>query len=354
MKAISLPSQDRQCVSILKGVSIILVILIHTDLRKRIPVCTSFFDVYSEIVNRLFVINAVPVFFFLSGYLFYLNEGTLWSKWKKRIKTVLLPFFCWCIIGFLIPFFFQKIIGLKSLYTGGQLKYISDFTPLDYLRMFWDLRDGEPILPTMWFMRNLICLILLAPIFRYLSLKLKWFFPALLFIYYIVDRFGPLVLSPADIFWYGMGIWLCTYYSGEGIQLIRKIDIRFVIPVWIILFALSIAAYCCEFHYNTVRLLFSIVHSVLLIKVVSYSVSCCKLSFLSKIAGASFFIYAFHEPWISYIISFFYKYINVPMWSNYLMPFIFAVVAVLMSYAVYLAMRKVTPHLLNILTGSRE
>lgn len=43
---------------------------------------------------------------------FFLNKGSIWDKWKKRIKTLLLPYLIWCTLYFLYLFFMQRVLGL--------------------------------------------------------------------------------------------------------------------------------------------------------------------------------------------------------------------------------------------------
>lgn len=170
-------------------------------------------------LTRVIVINAVPMFFFISGFLFFLKKDTYTSKWKKRFHSLVIPYIIWCAIGFLIPFFFQQIMGLGHLFKGGEghLKPISEFEGWDYLKMFWNIRDGAPILSTLWFLRNLILLVALTPVFHFLTTRLKCFFPILLLANYLVMNLGVLCLSSADMFFFGIGCFLAINGKCGGI-----------------------------------------------------------------------------------------------------------------------------------------
>lgn len=170
-------------------------------------------------LTRVIVINAVPLFFFISGYLFFfLKKDTYQNKWKKRFKSLVIPYIIWCIIGFLIPFVFQQVFGLGYLFKGGEghLKPIAEFEAWDYLKMFWNIRDGAPILSTLWFLRNLILLVALTPIFYFLATRLKWGFPVLLAANYLIFHQNFLCLSSADMFFFGMGNWLVLSSNSGG------------------------------------------------------------------------------------------------------------------------------------------
>lgn len=206
-----LTKEQSKALTLLKGFAIILVVMIHCDVRNEMgAVHLSELDMYMQALTRMITINAVPMFFFISGFLFFLKKDIYMNKWKKRFKSLVIPYFIWCIVGFLIPFVFQQILGLEHLFKGGagHLKLIADFDSWDYLRMFWNIRDGAPILSTLWFLRNLIIMVALTPVFHFLAVRLKWVFPILLLVNYLGMNWGLLCLSSADIFFFGTGCFL--------------------------------------------------------------------------------------------------------------------------------------------------
>lgn len=215
-----LTKEQSKTLTLLKGFAIILVVMIHCDVRDSIGAENfSVLDLYMQALTRIIVINAVPMFFFISGFLFFLKKDTYLNKWRKRFKSLVIPYIVWCFIGFLIPFIFQQVLGLGYLFKGGEghLKPIADFECRDYLRMFWNIRDGAPILSTLWFLRNLILLVALTPVFHFFATKLKWGFPVLLTVNFLVTDWGVLCLSSCDIFFFGMGCCLAinSNYGGQ-------------------------------------------------------------------------------------------------------------------------------------------
>lgn len=215
----TLTKEQSKTLTLLKGFAIILVVMIHCDVRNAIGAeHLSGLDLYMQGLTRVIVINAVPLFFFISGYLFFLKKDTYMNKWKKRFKSLVIPYIIWCVIGFMIPFVFQQVLGLGHLFKGGEghLKPIAEFETWDYLKMFWNIRDGAPILSTLWFLRNLILLVALTPVFHFLATRLKWVFPILLTANYLVFNQNLLCMSSSDIFFFGMGNWLVLSNNSGG------------------------------------------------------------------------------------------------------------------------------------------
>lgn len=79
---------------------------------------------------------AVPVFFLLSGYLFF--AGFVWSKesyvikLRSRRKTLLVPFLFWNILTLLIIALAQAIPATRTFFSGNN-PLIATFSVFDYL-----------------------------------------------------------------------------------------------------------------------------------------------------------------------------------------------------------------------------
>lgn len=92
---IVLTERQSRNINLLKGLSIVLVVFIHADLRSMISKymeLTPAVDAYFETLTRILVDNAVPMFFFISGFLFFLRKNTYKSKFRSRFKTLVIPY----------------------------------------------------------------------------------------------------------------------------------------------------------------------------------------------------------------------------------------------------------------------
>lgn len=354
-KVVNLSIKDSQDISLLKGVAILLVLFIHANVSSYVPGFEekSAIGVYTQVITRVLVDNAVPMFFLVSGFLFFLKKDTYAIKWKKRFKSLVIPYLFWCFIGFLIPFILQRVLGLDKFFTGSDLKKIADFEIIDYLRMFWDIRDGAPILSTMWFLRNLIVLIALTPIIELLLKKLGYFFVILLTIIYLFLPFAVPGISSSSLWWFTVGCSSTLIGGGKLFSCISRLSGLLTMVIWFISLFMIVLSYYYDWHYELLHRLFMVVHFIGIFKLLSYISSKCSTSRLRKVAVASFFIYAVHEPWMGYGMGVCFKVIQFPSIGLYIAPFIFVAFATVFSYLAYLILKKVAPSALNVITGSR-
>ncbi len=351
-----LTKEQSKTLTLLKGFAIILVVMIHSDVRQAMSAeHLSALDLYMQGLTRIIVVNAVPLFFFISGFLFFLKKDSYLNKWKKRAKSLLVPYIIWCIIGFLIPFFFQQVLGLGHLFKGGEghLKPIADFECWDYLKMFWNIRDGAPILSTLWFLRNLILLVILAPVFHFLATRLKWAFPVSLAINYLFTNWGILCLGSGDLFFFGMGNYLAINSNSGGVLLLDKQKYSWLVPVWMLTFIISMVAYYYGMYERLATNIFVVFDCMLMYKLMRTAVDKWDMTWLVKISTASFFIYLFHEPWLGYVIGMFFKFVHPTGLLCYIMPWFFCALATAYSYIAYLILKRFVPKLLNVMTGAR-
>lgn len=143
--------QNSQLISSLRLPLAILVVAIHSYVADN---CLSL-----SISNVLAHI-AVPTFFLISGYLFFLNmkewNTDLWfNKLKKRSFTLLIPYLLWIILFLLKT---RTMPSIADFWCSVQW----NFDRLD----LWGNPNvaSSPILVPMWFIRDLMVVTLLSPI----------------------------------------------------------------------------------------------------------------------------------------------------------------------------------------------
>ena len=169
------------------------------------------YEIVKLVVSETLVKVAMPTFFVMSGYLFFeniteWNARTYWSKLRRRVKTLLVPYIIWNI---------AMAVKLKTF-------SLSIFV--------------EPANMPLWFLRDLIIVSLLTPIIYIGVRKLGyWLFVLLLPIYLT----GLYTIQP------GLTPYAVCFFTLGAFLSIRKMDlietcIKYETPSYILTILLGI------------------------------------------------------------------------------------------------------------------
>ncbi len=122
-------------------------------------------DLVRYVVSQELARIAVPLFFLISGYLFFyrwqVTPAGYTAKLRARLRTLLVPFLFWNLLT-LAAFTVAQAWPLTAPYFSGRKMLISDYGLGDYLAALvgW---GREPIAYQFWFIRDLMLLVLLVP-----------------------------------------------------------------------------------------------------------------------------------------------------------------------------------------------
>lgn len=142
-------------VSIVRGITIMLVVIYHVQLVDMSTGCNHRF---CEIIPQVYLPFFMPVFFFISGGLVYKSRilrdcGTI-EFYKDKFVRILLPFIFFVTVYFSIKMLFNSMVK-----TPAELSFIY------YLKSFVYYTD-YPSKP-LWFLPTLATMMLLYPIYKY-------------------------------------------------------------------------------------------------------------------------------------------------------------------------------------------
>lgn len=323
-------------IKVLSVLSIILVLYIHSgfhaDELKGIDLSLNTQLFISGMLGRC----AVPLFFMISGYLFFLHApdvNSIFVKMKKRINTLLVPYIISSIF-FVLFFIFLDLVPNVDKFTNSSLKTIFLDDEKWYLviqRMFWGVNGSSPIAFQLWFLRDLIIIVTLSPILFYLFKYLKWTWLPVVF---ALTFFFNIAIS---IFWFCLGGYLAHFNS----NLLRINLNKGGISVFVIFLILSVLqlTYSEWIFWTYLKLpiiLFGIVSIWLLYDVVFAKDFLLKnFEWLEKVCSFTFFIYLFHEPSLNVVrklIVFFLGKEELGYLTSYLIsPWVFISIAVLIG-----------------------
>lgn len=171
---------------VLSLVSIILVLYIHSGFHADEIEGMVVNDRVQEFVSGMIGRCAVPLFYVISGYLFFLKvpEGmkSIYGKMRKRVGTLVVPYIIGCLffVGFGV---LMAVLPGVSKYMNGSMMPLFSKPIGEILRsIFYDAGNGSPCAFQLWFLRDLILIVATSPLW-YLCLKyLKWGFVAVVFV----------------------------------------------------------------------------------------------------------------------------------------------------------------------------
>lgn len=182
----------------LKSLMILEVVYIHTGdnyitpLLSKHDASSNFFQFIIYLLSDTIASTAVPLFFVMSGLLFFNNflptHDIYVKKLKSRISTLAIPYIFWNFMFLLFKLTVQITPFLRDKLSGDS-KRVLDYSFFDYFNAFagW---TTYPLSYQFWFIRDLIIMVLLSPIIWIGSKYLSWLLPLIFIILWTlgVDR----------------------------------------------------------------------------------------------------------------------------------------------------------------------
>lgn len=168
-------------------------------------------SVVETFLNRFENGTCVSFFFMISGFLFFrnFNFSLLWQKYESRGKSILIPYIIWNTLYYLYYVCVTRISLIANIMSGGEKMPVS---MIDYIQYIW---TGYF---TLWFLRELILLILLAPVWYLLLKRRKYFLPEVILILMILVSRGIIHIPQVRLNMYYMlgAYWGLNYKSIMG------------------------------------------------------------------------------------------------------------------------------------------
>ncbi|MCD8291537.1 MAG: acyltransferase family protein [Prevotella sp.] len=325
-------------------------------------------SLFSEVLPSI----GVPLFFFFSGFLFFYH--TSWGikaykkKLKRRVRTLLLPYIIWNIIA-IVWVGFRLLPCLSRFFpTAGKTSIDLSLSAIAYT--FWDSSHGmfvrpivdftgiinyniSPIDRPLWYVRDLMIVIICSPMLYYLIKKISFLFPVILGLawYFIVPyHLGYSHQLLTAFFFFSWG----AYYSIQQLDftiLFRKLSF---LPL---LYTMAIAADTItkEQFYN------SYIHEIgILLGIISAII--ITISLLDKglikvnqfLSGSSFFIFALHTLIMHDVADILFEPIrNGSPYLLIMFYFFIPALTILICLGLYKILKNYFPICASLLTGGR-
>ena len=147
---------------------------------------------------------AAPIFFIMSGYLFFINyDGTLnqfISKVTVRLRTLFVPFMFWNLAVLLLIAVGQYLPQTKGFFNAGNFP-VREYGIFDYINSIIGITRA-PISYQFWFIRDLFVLVLISPLLRIVYVFSDLLFLMMIFICWICDFWPDYYLSVSAVLFF--------------------------------------------------------------------------------------------------------------------------------------------------------
>lgn len=346
-------------IDILRFPLMVAVVFIHTDLlnfrfgNNLIPETVHIFPYIFNLISGGICRVAVPLFFFVSGYLFFggykpgqhINYN---QKFKRRFHSLLVPYILWNTL-YLGIFAIGQLL-FPSLLSGNN-KLISDYSVLNYLQVYWNIIGGLfPLNGPFWFLRDLIIVSLFSPIIHLLIKYTKGLIVLFLLILWLfnIGTVGTLGVIRIDGFlFFSMGAWLSINQKPFALELNKK-----ALVFLTVIFTISIFGNL----YNSIFIKAIILSGIVFIPAcILYINKNHQIKIDKRISSTNFFIYAFHGLPLTLFGKLITKGFNFQYdWQFIILYFTLAISVVLIGILLYRLLEKTIPTVLYIFIGKRN
>ena len=308
------------------------------------------YDWLRILVSRVITHVAVPIFYMISGYLFFINvtrwdKSTYAKKMQTRFKTLVIPYVCWNAFAIVLHIFIACLIYHEPL------SYIPDFlTRNGILMTFWNYASsGMPINQPLWFVRDLIVIVLLSPLLYLYLRKLHFLGVILLFFLYMTDTWPAITgFSIFSIFFFSIGAYMGIFKMDIVQELLRfeKISYSLAIPLILLL---------TWFNGNDLLMVFfTVAGSCSAFCLTARLLKRHKSGIVGKLQRTTFFIFAAHSRVIAFsglVLSYVLPWNSPPsMIAKYLLSPLLTTTICIASYFI---LKRVAPRFLSIINGNR-
>lgn len=277
----------------------VLVVYIHYAPFQRVdlwaltavdrPITTTLYTLFSFLVGSV----AVPIFVAISGYLYFIKIGNNFSRAqyikqsRKRVYTLAIPYLGWIAITWIAGIIYNLI------------KYDTTFTQLlsetwqNLYYIFW----AGPLYFPFYFIRDLIVLSLLAPLWHWLIKHTSWVWlvASLLLYFSPIELFTG--LSTRLLFYYSLG----AFFGIKGykeLTISRPLGFISILVTMVAASVYIIKPVASAWHTPSLKLFEIALIVVLLFGLQGTDTTKPPFAWCKKMGIYSFFIYSTHQIYI--------------------------------------------------------
>lgn len=356
-------------ISFLRFPLMVGVVLIHSRIggewMERVSANpTADFPIYSAVsylLSSVIAAIAVPLYFFFSGFLFFyrtsFDSHVYFHKLKTRCQTLLVPYLLWNLIALLLTFALQTFFPEMIAGTKG----VRDYSLTDYLWCFWDFQKVHhgvwssmtPINDPLWFIRNLMVVILCTPLIYLFLKRLKHYGVLLLATLWMFRR--VLQIPEFDIttlFFFSAGAYF-SIYRKDFVELLKP---PYVLPSAFLLYSISSVLLLCfrtASWASYLKDLILLIGMVLAISLTSRNLAQGRWRVNPFLTESSLFIYLYHGLIVYRLTSRTFMFLPHSEAMLLLTYFLCPAIVILFGLCSYCILKRFSPRMICLLMGYR-
>lgn len=359
MISINRDSVDSRMIEWIRFPMIVLIVLIHTRFTNNQD---DFAYYLGTILSEMLPYIAVPLFFFISGYLFFAKYEHFGQKeyfimLKKKSKTLLLPYILWNAIGYYVYGFFIHFTDKIHPWELYKIFYATDNTIIETSLFGYKFVSlSTPYVGPLWFIRDLMIMMIISPIIWFVIRKLKmWSILFFIMIYYLKLGVPIVGFGLASLCFFSLGATFSI--NGKSLSKICGTIKTPILVSYLILFAfcswMNIINHSSIYIY-TLKTLMLFLGIISLLMIACRCVKRRECSKIRSLGETSFFIYAFHTLFIFYSTQHLTDIIDkLPIIGCTISYILLFSIRLFVSLFFFYALRKYCPRALSILVGGR-
>lgn len=294
--------------------------------------------------------TGVPGFFFISGYLFFLSKKSYSQKITTRVHTLLIPYILWNSL-LLILYLITYAVGFPQDING---RSIADYNLIDYVRLFWDRGSFDngnfvPLLCPLWYIRNLLIMSILSPLFYYIIKYIREVFLLFIAIWWMTTNNNAFI--PQTILFFCIGAYSSILDKNPLDTVIKNK------PLFLTLFVLFAAGDIithlaistpANLQIHRLALIFNIPALILLADCVRHKYS------NELLPNSAFIVFCVHYPIVVILRKFcISQFSNASDITHIILYFACVIMSTLISLGIYLLLDKYLPNVKRVLSGNR-
>lgn len=348
-----LSPEDSSRLAALRFPLIVAVVFIHANNdRIGMPDPAGGIELWVHWLRRFvsegLAATAVPLFFLISGYLFFagwdFSKGAFVAKLRGRVRTLLVPYLFWNVALALALAAANALPQTKGLLSGKQGAFL-DEGPLAWVSAIGGL-DGPPVVYQFWFLRDLMVAVLLVPLWHALHRFLPGLWAIALGAVWFTHSWPLANPSIVSLLFFFVGSWIAA--GGRSLFALDRAWPWLGI-VYVGLLGLEIAGGHAQLHQPAIML--GITTALGLSR--SLARGAVGRS-LQTLAGSAFLVFAVHEPLLTVVHRIAIKITGTPGPALDLALYVALPVAVIVGACVLdRILRRILPRFTATITGGR-